>query len=84
MARTRATGRYFGDDTLRYARYDAGLEENAAVYVQSADNARIVGLTVRDMWGDAVTSGAERTTPFVSDLDADCLGRSGVSMSTRR
>lgn len=63
-----------------YSQYDSAAEEQAAFYVQNkAGNILIENAVVRNTWGDGVTLLDAGSNIQIKNLDAKCLGRSGIS-----
>jgi hypothetical protein len=64
----------------KYSQWAAASEEQAAFYVKNkAGNIIIENAIVRDVWGDAVTLLDAGSNITITNLDARCLGRSGIS-----
>lgn len=63
-----------------YSQWAAASEEQAAFYVRNkAGNIVIENAVVRDVWGDGVTLLDAGSNITITNMDARCLGRSGVS-----
>ena len=63
-----------------YSQWAAASEEQAAFYVKNkAGNIVIENAVVRDVWGDGVTLLDAGSNITITNLDARCLGRSGIS-----
>lgn len=64
----------------KYSQWAATSEEQAAFYVKNkAGNIVIENAVVRDVWGDGVTLLDAGSNIAITNMDARCLGRSGVS-----
>jgi hypothetical protein len=64
----------------KYSQWAAASEEQAAFYVKNkAGNIVIENAVVRDVWGDGVTLLDAGSNISITNMDARCLGRSGIS-----
>ncbi len=64
----------------KYSQWAAASEEQAAFYVKNkAGNIVIENAVVRDVWGDGVTLLDAGSNITITNMDARCLGRSGIS-----